>query len=150
MRFLCLCDTALVNTSTRDLFYNKGWIKPFYSALEFYEDYMPIAVDYVEAVEQGRKAEWIAAHYPPEHLPISHHEVLVTYATWNDDQGVSIYQCPNCARLWMFHPVSHRLYSFKPDLPEQTPRDFLRDPRVKADESSLQADSAAQSEPEQA
>lgn len=58
MRLLCLCGTALIDTSTTDLFYNKGWILPYYSALEFDEEYLPVAVDYVEAVDQGRKAEW--------------------------------------------------------------------------------------------
>lgn len=147
MRLLCLCGTALIDTSTTDLFYNKGWILPYYSALEFDEDYLPVAVDYVVAVDQGRKAEWVANHYPPEQLPVSHHEVLVTYAAWNDDQALFIYQCPTCGRLWICHPITKRIYSFNPDLAEQTPRDFFHDPRIKADQLKSQADSADQSEP---
>ncbi|MBM7841591.1 hypothetical protein [Herpetosiphon giganteus] len=136
MRLYCLCGTTLVDSSTTDLFYNKGWVLPHYSALEFDEAYLPIAVDYVEAVEQGRKTEWIANHYPPEHLPISHHEVLVTYAAWNDDQSLFLYECDRCQRLWISHPHAEGYFAFKPDLPEQTPRDFLGDPRADAEQST--------------
>ena len=57
-------------------------------------------------------------------------------ATWRTDQSLFLYECDRCQRLWISHPNTPSYYPFKPEFPETTPHNFLRDPQVALDEDN--------------
>ncbi len=107
---------------------------PFYAYRNLNEVYIPMLLGYVEAIQQGKGDEWIAANYPPQYT-ITTLDVVMT-ATWRTDQSLFLYECSQCQRLWISHPHAEGYFAFKPEFPETTPRNFLRDPQAEADEST--------------
>ncbi|MCA0354890.1 MAG: hypothetical protein LCH85_23080 [Chloroflexi bacterium] len=133
-RLHCTCGHVIVDVSDDDSLHNKGWMVPFYAYRHLIEDYIPILLGYVEAIQQGKGSEWIVANYPPQYT-ITTLDVVMT-ATWRTDQSLFLYECDRCQRLWISHPNTPGYYPFKPEFPETTPHNFLRDPEVAPDEAN--------------
>ncbi|WP_110513853.1 hypothetical protein [Herpetosiphon llansteffanensis] len=134
MKFRCFCDNVIYDMSDEDSFDTKGWLLPYYAYYALNEIYLPLFTRYVEAVEQGRGTAWIKEQRLST-MELSM-EDMVRQIAWNVDPMPHIYECSQCQRLWISHPHAEGYFSFKPEFPETTPRDFLREPHADADQST--------------
>lgn len=133
-RLHCTCGHVIVDVSDEDSFNTKGWLLPYYAYYALNEIYLPLFTRYVEAVEQGHGAEWIRDQNL-SNIELST-EDMVRQIAWNVDPMPHIYECSQCQRFWISHPKTPGYYPFKPEFPETTPHNFLRDPEVAPDEAN--------------
>ncbi len=114
MKFKCRCGHIVVDRDS-DLPY-KGEIIRDQSYEDFYEKSSLLAGEFIKAINEGRRQDWIKSFYEGRDLNVSDSGVISDiYCRASVENGLNIFQCESCGRIFIEkHSDSNAFVCFKP------------------------------------
>lgn len=115
MKFKCRCGHIVVDRDT-DLPY-KGEIIRDQSYESFYENSSLLAGEFIKAINEGVRQDWIKSFYDGRDLNVSDSEVISDiYCRASIENGLRIFQCELCGRIFINkNPKNSTFVCFQPE-----------------------------------
>lgn len=115
MKFRCQCGHVVVDDGRFE--HIRGQILRAESFESVYEGPSKTIADFISAVAQGQRKEWIARFYGKSDFDLPDHSVVFDIINYSHlRSGLDIYQCEACGRIFIeTAPEAGTYRSFKPD-----------------------------------
>jgi hypothetical protein len=124
-RLRCRCD-YIIEDNDRENAEWKGYVGSYLAWDVTMDRHIPTLASYIESIEQGTRAAWMAHYYPANLAAIlTHTNVISDVFGESQNDARYIYECEQCGRLHLYHPREKGAFSFTPDEPDG-PRGFLQ------------------------